>query len=128
MVFTRRDKDAALRAAERRRREDEAPRLLALVPTLRALEISFSAGTGSTAPESTHKRRVVVERAPALFESPCGNPSCKGGGHDLSHVILSSLRHGEQSVSAQDVCHGSVGPAPCGWVLKYQTHARYESA
>ncbi|MFO0685495.1 MAG: hypothetical protein U0234_25775 [Sandaracinus sp.] len=128
MVFTRRDKDAALRASERRRREDEAPRLSAVVPRLRALDISFAAGTGSTAPESIHKRRVVVERAPALFEPPCSNPSCKGGGHDITYNVLASLRHGEPSVSGEDVCRGSVGAAPCGWVLKYQTQARYEDA
>src|ERR1700733_10975262 len=64
----------ALRFAERRKREDEAPRLRDQVPHLTSLrlEIEDRCDVGGTA----HTRPVLLSRAPALFLIQCGDPRC----------------------------------------------------
>lgn len=73
----------------------------------------------------THIRRIVVERAPALFELPCGDRSCKDGGHDLTHAILTELQHGTTRFEGENHCSGYLGGAPCGSVLRYVGVATY---
>jgi len=64
----RKQSEAALRFAERRRREDDAPRLSAEVPRLLTLRLEIEERSGgSVVAEPVHVRRIVVEHAPALF-------------------------------------------------------------
>jgi hypothetical protein len=118
--------EGAQRFAERRRREDEAPRLIAEVPRLQSLtlEIGERSQAGPVG-ESTHVRRVVVQHAPALFFLPCGDPRCKDGGHDVTDVVMKALRAGETRVEGEDSCAGSVGTAPCSRLLHFTGTATY---
>ena len=123
-----RDPEAAERAAERRRREAEAPRLAALVPTLANLRLEVHERSASIArPERTHTRIVVVETAPALFVLPCHDSQCKQGGHDLTAAILAGLRTHKARFEGEDVCGGMVGSVACSRVLGYVATATYNS-
>lgn len=125
-VMNRRNKDAANRFAERRRREDEAPRLAAEVPKLESLRLDVEERRpGVVSAEVSHIRRVVVAHAPALFEVPCSDPSCQDGGHDLTRPIMRALRSGETKFEGEDVCLGSVGNASCERILRYVATATY---
>jgi hypothetical protein len=114
------------RTLERRQREDDAPRLHALVPRLRALDIAFSEGEGGAFASIDHVRHVVVARAPALFEQRCANPSCKGGEHQFTSELVAGLRRDEARIEGEDRCLAPMGASSCQWVLKYVATARYE--
>ena len=122
-----RNSEAAQRLAERRRREDEAPRLKAQVPSLVKLDLEMSDRKGLADAATTYVRRVVIASAPALFEVPCADPSCRDGGHDLTYSIMRGLREGRTSFDGEDVCHGSVGSATCGRTLRYVATASYQT-
>lgn len=113
--------------AERRRREDEAPRLIAEIPELEKLDLEITDKKGVADPSTTYVRRVVVASAPALFEIPCGDPSCKDGGHDVTYAILRSLKARQPSFSGEDRCHGSVAQTTCGRVLHWVGTAVYRA-
>jgi len=115
----------AQRSSERRQREDEAPRLRAVVPRLRTLHIAFSEGEGGAFGTIDHVRHVVVERAPALFEQRCGNPSCKGGEHQFTSELVAGLRRDQVRIEGEDRCLGPMGASTCQWVLKYVATATY---
>jgi hypothetical protein len=119
----RKNSPQAQRFAERRRREDEAPRLHEQVPNLVSLklEIEDRSGVGGT----THTRRVVVAQAPALFLVPCGDPRCIDGEHDLTTTVMRALRQRETVFKGQDECRGTVGPSPCSRVLHFDAVAEY---
>jgi hypothetical protein len=122
----RKNSPQAQRFAERRRREDDAPRLHEVVPDLVSLklEIEDRSGVGGT----THTRRVVVAQAPALFLVPCGDPRCSDGEHDLTTSVMRSLRQHETAFKGQDECRGSVGPSACSRVLHFDAVAEYAPA
>ncbi len=128
MHGNRKQGEGAQRFAERRRREDESSRLIDDVPRLAslALEIEESTEGGSVA-EPKYVRRVVVERAPALFVLPCGDARCKDGGHDVTHAVMRALRAGETRFEGQDACSGAVGSAHCMRVLHFVGIATYAS-
>jgi hypothetical protein len=121
--------DAAERYAERRRREAEAPRLLSAIPNLESLrlEIEERRASGSLS-EAAHVRRIVVERAPALFVLPCHDAACKGGGHDVTQEIMRSLRERSERFTGEHACAGQVGSADCHRVLTYVGVATYKNA
>jgi hypothetical protein len=124
--YNRRQSEGALRFAERRKREDEAPRLSAEVPGLQSLALEIEERTeGGPVAEPTHVRRVVVEHAPALFVLSCGEVRCKDGGHDVTYTIMRALRAGETRFEGQDVCNGSVGTGQCSRVLRFVAVATY---
>lgn len=126
MHYHRKQSEAALRFAERRRREDEAPRLSAEVPKLKTLQLEIEERSGgSSVAEPKHMRKVVVDHAPALFLIPCGDSRCKDGGHDITHLILRALRAGEAQFEGNDVCGGSQGSGQCSRVLHYLAKATY---
>lgn len=125
MVHPRRNSEAAQRAAARRLREDEAPRLITEVPLLESLNIDVEEHLASGTVASTHVRRVVVERAPALFDMPCNDRSCKEGGHDLTRQILADLRRGKTRFEGSHPCEGNIGSSRCQMILKYVAHATY---
>ncbi len=113
--------EAAQRFAERRRREDEAPRLSAELPQLRTLRLDLDEHTrdGIVSTEPAHIRRIVVEYAPALFFLPCGDARCKDGGHDITRVVMDALRAGHTRFEGDDECSGSQGSGQCGRILHY---------
>jgi hypothetical protein len=122
----RRHSEAAQRAAERRKREDDAPRLRATVPKLESLELEFrESRAGVQMADVTHKRRVVVERAPALFELPCQDSSCRDGGHDITREVMRALQDGLERFHGEDLCRGQVGQAECRRVLTFAGVAAY---
>lgn len=128
MNIHRRKSEAAERAAERRSREDAAPRLKDRAPSLTSLKLEVeeshdTVGTG----EQKHVRHVVVERAPALFVIPCGDRSCDGGGYDVTNAVLRAVEAQEARFTAEDRCHGMVGNVPCGRSLRVVGTATYRT-
>jgi hypothetical protein len=118
--------DAAERYAERRRREEEAPRLATAIPNLESLKLEIEERrAGSSLPEAAHVRRIVVERAPALFWLPCHDSACKEGGHDLTLDVLRALRERQEKFTGEHPCQGQVGSADCRRVLVYVGIASY---
>ncbi len=126
MMGNRNGGEAAQRFAERRRREDEAPRLRDELPNLLdlRLEIEERRAGGHTA-DSKHIRRVVVDSAPALFVLACSDPRCKNGGHDVTHTMMRSLSAGLREFEGEDVCRGELGSAECGRILRFIAHPTY---
>jgi hypothetical protein len=118
---------AAARFAERRRREDDAPRLCDEVPNLRSLRLEIEERSGIAGTQPKHIRRFVVDRAPALFLVPCGDPRCVEGEHDLTMLVMRALRAQETCFQGTDDCAGSVGSSPCGRVLHFDAFAEYSS-
>jgi hypothetical protein len=126
MHYHRKQSEAALRFAERRRREDEAPRLATEVPKLKTLKLEIEERSGgSSVAEPKHMRKVMVDHAPALFLIPCGDSRCKDGGHDITHLVLRSLRAGETTFEGNDVCAGSQGSTQCSRIMHYVATATY---
>ncbi len=125
-MMNRRNSPQALRFAERRRREDDAPRLHDQVPNLISLRLDIEDRSG-VADGSEHIRRVVVDRAPALFLLPCGDPRCADGEHDLTTTVMRALRSQETSFHGTDSCMGSVGLSACSRVLQFEAVAAYRS-
>ena len=120
MISRSRRKELAQHVADRRRREDEAPRLLAEVPALARLSLTveeraengFSLGSG-------HIRRIVVETAAARFEVPCSAGSCDGGVHNLTSGVMRELHR------ASTLFEGDTGCDRCGCVLHHVAKAEY---
>jgi hypothetical protein len=121
-------REGAERFAERRRRENEAPRLLSISPTLQSLRFELGERrAGGSLVETAHARPIVVSHAPALFFFPCHDSSCKDGGHDLTAVICAALRARKERFEGTDPCHGRTGTAECGRELHYVATATYGS-
>jgi hypothetical protein len=120
MISRSRRRELAQHVVDRRRREDDAPRLLAEVPALARLSLAveeraengFGLGGG-------HIRRIVVEHAAALFEVPCSASGCDGGVHDLSAGVMRELRRGTARFE------GDTGCDRCGCVLHHVANAEY---
>jgi hypothetical protein len=127
MMNFRKNSPQALRFADRRKREDEAPRLHTEIPELLSLELDIEDRAGA-AEGSGHRRRIVVEHAPALFVLPCGDPRCLDGGHDLTSVIMRALRSHTATFHGEDACNGTIGPSPCPRVVKFDAIASYRPA
>jgi hypothetical protein len=121
-----RNSEAAQRFAERRRREDAAPRLRDRIPSLASLRLEVEERRGATnAGDPKHVRLVVVDSAPALFALPCGDHACRDGGHDVTDSVLRSLASGATHFELEDTCHGSLGNAFCGSVMRIVVTAGY---
>jgi hypothetical protein len=123
MMNYRKNSPAAQRFAERRRREGDAPRLCEQVPNLLSLRLEIEERSGVTG--TAHVRRIVVDRAPALFLVPCGDPRCTDGEHDLTTTVMRALRSQEKSFQGTDECTGSVGLSACARVLHFDAVAEY---
>jgi hypothetical protein len=123
MMPQRRNNPAAQRFADRRAREDAAPKLLEQVPTLASLRLDIEEQSGQGA--TKHTRRVVLANAPALFIVPCGDPRCTDGEHDLTYTVMRALRAGEASFEGSDECAGNLGPSVCLRVLRFGGAAEY---
>jgi len=118
--------EAELVCRERRQRENDAPRLRDEVRQLAslALEIDEYRGAG-TFLAARYTRRIVLEHAPALFEIPCTEERCKGGGYDLTHQIMRALKAGRTLFDGQEACAGQLGSGECGRTLRYTARASY---
>ena len=116
---------AALRFADRRQREADAPKLRAQVPMLTSLRLDIEERSGIGGVK--HVRRVVVDHAPALFLVPCGDPRCMEGEHDLTTTVMRALRARETSFRGRDECGGSVGQSACPRVLHFDGTAEYSA-
>lgn len=126
MRFNRKQSPAALRQAERRQREDEAPRLAQELPELASLSLEIEEKTeGTAAPAPKHVKRVVVASAPALFLVPCGDPRCDGGGHDVTGTVMRALRARQTRFQGEDACRGSLQNGYCRRVLVFEGFAEY---
>jgi hypothetical protein len=114
------------RFLERRRRENVAPRLLALFPGLQALRIRLSEhrDDGSLV-EPAYTRLIVVANAPAVFVFPCQDSACVDGGHDVTVAICAALRRGQADFVGEDRCRGYLGGQECSRVLRYAAAAFY---
>ena len=123
----RKQSAGAVRMAERRARESAAPTLAAENPTLASLVIEFVEFTSQSAPDVKYVRHVVVSSAPALFEVPCGDPSCSGGGHDITHEMSWNLRAKNTEFSGEHACYGGLGTAPCPRKLNFKAKATYQA-
>jgi hypothetical protein len=125
-MMNRRNMEAAQRQAERRRREDDAPRLAQTIPKLENLRLEIEERRpGISSAENAHIRRIVVLHAPALFLMQCQDPQCKDGGHDVTASIMRALRAHEPRFAGEDACNGWVGNAVCQRVLHYVGVAEY---
>ncbi len=117
--------EAAQRFAERRQREDEAPRLRDRVPSLATLRLEVTDGQGVTDAGPKHSRIVIVDTAPALFSLTCGNDGCRDGGHDLTSSVMRGLIAGSTRFDVEDRCNGNRGSADCGRTVRVQVTATY---
>jgi hypothetical protein len=126
MLHHRRNSAQALRFQERRRREDDAPRLATQVPALTSLKFVVEERCGAAG--TTHIRFVVVGSAPALFLIPCGDPRCTDGEHDLTYAVMHALRARETSFRGTDECSGAVGTSVCTRVVHFDATAEYAPA
>jgi len=112
--------EAAQLIAERRRREDDAPRLHADVPLLASLSLAIDERRDNSAIAGrSHVRRIVVERAPALFVMPCSDPDCTGAEHDLTQAIMRALLRAATRFEGESACQG------CSCTLRYVGTAAY---
>ena len=128
MLNHRRSSEAAQRATERRQREDDAARLSTEVPRLSSLRLEIEERrAGGVLTGGAHIRRIVVERAPALFVIPCSDRSCKEGGHDITSKVMVALREGQARFQGEHTCNGQLGNIPCDSVLKYTGIASYSA-
>ena len=122
MMGRRQRAEVAQFAADRRRREDEAPRLAAEVPRLVSLHLEIGEQRPGTAlAGAAHVRRIVVERAPALFVMRCGSADCSEGVHDLTGSVMRALHQGTVRFEGESGCDG------CACVLKYVGVATYRA-
>lgn len=127
MYGSRRDPEAQQRSQDRRRREDEAPRLSVEVPTLETLALEIAEAEEGAVGGTTHVRRVQVASAPALFDLTCGTRDCKDGGHDVTSEIMRALRAGKTRFEGAHECRGARGSSECTCVLKYVATATYRT-
>ena len=120
MAFSYRNQHGAKqRTAERRQRENAAPRLSDEIPRLGDLRFEIENG------DFKYAWTIVVERAPALFRFGCPEETCKDGGHDMTLDVMSALRRSSARVEGDDVCQGQVRSGTCGRILRYVGSATY---
>jgi hypothetical protein len=121
-----RSREAFLRFAERRRREDEARRLQSEVPRLRTLRLEIEEHRGSsTLAETKHVRLVVVSRAPALFVLPCGDGDCRDGGHDLTDIMMKHLCDREAEFVVEHACAGDIRGVHCDRIVRVRASSTF---
>ncbi len=121
----RRSSEVYRRSLERRKRHDEAARLRDAAPGLEHLAFEIVERRASLpGHEVHHKRFVVVDRAPAVFEFGCSDRAC-GDIHELTDAILPHLRRREAAFSVTSICVGESRGAPCRYELTVNATARY---
>ena len=120
--------EAEERIAERRRRENAAPRLRMAVSQIGSLSLEIEEYMGeSDTPRVRYTRHIVVERAPAIFFIGCTEVDCSDGGHDVTVSIMAKLRSSSTDFTGEDRCYGNRFGKTCGARLKYRGHASYQA-
>jgi hypothetical protein len=117
-----------MEAIKARRREVEATAaaLHEIVPSLRELSLRVVRRLGDDLERrDSHVRRVVVDRAPAYFFSPCLDHDCVGG-HDLTDLVLDGLRALQTTIVGTAPCDAGGLETGCPGVLELEATARYE--
>lgn len=126
MMNRREQREAASRFEDRRRREDNAPRLREEIPELQVLRLELEEyRQGGTTPLFRHTRHIVVERAPALFVISCSDDGCVDGGHDLTRPLMRKLEAEAERFEGEHECWGRRNGLPCRHSLRFQAHASY---
>jgi hypothetical protein len=126
MWLNERISEGAARTALRRQREDDAPRLLDEAQGLQSFFISLTESDQQSAdPASRYIRRFVLATAPALFIFPCGDHKCRGGGHDITPMILAGLRGHQSRTEGENRCAGLKGEVSCTRVLHFEAVAAF---
>ena len=126
--FRSRSTEASQAAAERRQREDRAPRLRNEAPALETLKLQIEEmRQGASVPETVHIKHVAVAHAPALFDLPCLDTTCAGGGHDVTTQVLAALRNRSAKFQGEHACNGTTRAAACTRVLRYVAFATYKT-
>jgi hypothetical protein len=124
----RRSAEVMRRAEERRQRADGARRLHDVVPELESLELEIhESREGQPGQEVTHKRYIIVARAPALFEIPCSDRKCCEGGHDVTATVMQHLLGHDRQFEGRHVCAGHLKDGDCAYELRFVASARYAS-
>ncbi len=118
-MIRRNSPEAKQRSLERRKREDDAARLIDEVRRLGSLDIEIDDGG------NRYIKRVVVERAPALFDLPCPEKTCTNGGHDITRAMMQALRASATRFEGEDTCRGEIPSGRCGRVIKFVAKATY---
>jgi len=116
---------------ERRRlryqREAAAGKLLQRAPDLTSLSIAIHDARPKFYLDCTqYIRRVVVEHAPALFESPCSCSSCDGV-YDMTQEVLLALSSRKMRFEGEYACRGRCHADDCSRVLRYVATATYRA-
>jgi hypothetical protein len=112
---------------DRWKREDDAPRLKAEVPSLTSLRLELEEfAEGRPIPGTRRIRHIVVDQAAALFEIPCSDSKCEDGGHDVTRQTMNELEAKHQTFEFDTGCQGVVATRPCGRVLKTTAQAEYQ--
>jgi hypothetical protein len=124
-MYSRKPSNAAICAQERRRREDDSPRISALFPELLGLKISVEERSATATPK--YIRRIVVTSAPAMFLLPCSDPHCSDGGHDVTTEILAALRAQKKTFGGTHECNGTIGSTPCHRTIWYEAEADFKA-
>jgi hypothetical protein len=124
-MYSRRPSNAAVCAQERRRREDDAPRISAIFPDLLGLKISVEERSTTATPK--YLRRIVVASAPAVFLLPCNDPHCSDGGHDVTTEITNALRARKTTFTGSHECRGMIGATPCSRTIFFEAEAEYKT-
>ncbi len=125
----RRSSEAFQRTIERKRKQDAARRLRDAVPSLLELELDVREVRGNLpGHEVHHKRVVIVDRAPALFEFACSDRGCEEGGHDVTEVVLQELARGTLIFSGVHRCGGHAREGNCDYELRFEAQASYRAA
>lgn len=126
MMHSRWQREEAARFEERRRAEDEAPRLQDAVPRLRSLRIRLEERQqAATSPLASYTRHIVVTRAPALFRIPCGDKDCTDGGYDLTRAMMRGLNAAHESFTGDEECYGDRRGTRCGRKLHFIADAQF---
>jgi len=119
-------KEAGSNRRERWDRENAAPRLKELVPNLKSLRWSLvEQRAGRDLGGTRRTQHVIVDKASARFEVPCGESGCTGGGHDVSNATCSQLRQQQHAFGGTSDCQGYVKDRPCDRRLEYSFVAEY---
>jgi hypothetical protein len=125
-MMSRRNTEQMQKTARRRGREDDAPRLQEEVPSLLSLQLDVEDRSGVIG-GTKYTRRIVVDRAPALFLAPCSDSRCDGDEHDLTAEVMRALHSQQTSFHGEDACGGYVGPSACPHRLRFNALATYRA-
>lgn len=130
LMYNRRWQQQQTARSDRWKREDDAPRLKDRILDLDSLKIELEEWRKDETEPVAGTRRVrhiVVPRAAALFEVPCSDKKCNGGGHDLTDVVLAALEAKQTLVEGRHVCEGTREDNPCGLLLQFKAVASFRA-